>query len=84
MFADIHRVEFDIFRFDAEGRRVEINPWDYLPHTYFHMSLSEAKIFLVFLQTHCEVNASGKIDVWTNSGKRTYMVRDNVVDLAGS
>ncbi len=77
MFANLNRVMFELRYHDSNGAIVNFNPWDYLPHTYFTMSLTEALIFLRYIETFHRLKLFGLLRVWKDNTYATYLIENN-------
>ena len=80
MFTHIRRVSFDVKTHNGNHEE-SLNPWHYLPHTYFEMSLEDAIYFLCYLHDCQEIVVNGTLTVWSSTVEPTiYQVIDNVLD----
>ena len=76
MFANLDRVQFDLYYRDDLGNLVRFNPWDYLPHTYFTMSQVEAQVFISYIEAFHELTLSGTLVVWHGDTHRSVRIHD--------
>ncbi len=77
MFANLERTVLKLRHRDADGTETDLNPWEFLPHTYFSMNLAEALAFLQFLKIMHELELSGTIEVWHGDRRSEYKIHDS-------
>lgn len=76
MFASLHRAHFRLTHPDG----TPFNPWKYLPHTYYVMPESEARLFLAHLEQNHGLLLDGEVVLWRGEDCYTRTVTRSDMD----
>ncbi len=61
MFVTAERCHLELYSVNEQGRIIELNPWDYLPHSAIAMNRSGLEFFLFYIRCYRGIKASGYV-----------------------
>jgi hypothetical protein len=79
MFVGVSQCRMHLRYTDADGEVLELNPWDYLPHSMTAMNEPLVRAFLLYLERIQQLRVRGSIELRDGHERRTLRVEDGHV-----